>query len=216
MVKNAHPIHFRFDLIQFNLKTLLHTQHRLILNTYLPKVALTRHQPCGVGCEWIGNQQTAQRPWNRPADRLTSFSSPKKIPVPPNPKPALKLQTSTPNTATMMRPTQLPLRTLSRAVSTPLSTRTIHITASKAANVAPVLGTGPPPEPPTPEVRNIHERVERRRKQAELLKQAKVIRNAKDGKTTTLRKRFWKEVTVQEVDGSFIYRKNMKAKWQKY
>lgn len=101
-----------------------------------------------------------------------------------------------------MRPTaQLPLRVLSRAVSTPISSRTIHATAFRAANVAPVLGTGPPPEPPTPTARNTNERIERRHKQADLLKQAKVIRNAKDGKSTTLRKRFWKDVTVQEVDG---------------
>ncbi|OAQ68641.1 ATP12 ATPase family protein [Pochonia chlamydosporia 170] len=102
-----------------------------------------------------------------------------------------------------MRPTtQLPLRTLSRAISTTINSRMMHATASKAANVAPILGTGPPPEPPTPAVRNMNERIERRRKQAELLKQAKVIRNAKDGKSTTLRKRFWKEVSVQEVDGA--------------
>ncbi|KID89386.1 ATP12 ATPase family protein [Metarhizium guizhouense ARSEF 977] len=102
-----------------------------------------------------------------------------------------------------MRPTtQLPLRAVSRTISTPIHTRPLHATTYKAASVASVLGTGPPPEPPTPAVRNMNERIERRRKQAELLKQAKVIRNAKDGKTTALRKRLWKEVSVQEVDGA--------------
>ncbi|KHN98712.1 ATP12 ATPase family protein [Metarhizium album ARSEF 1941] len=99
---------------------------------------------------------------------------------------------------TTMRPAApWPLRAISR---------TLHSTASRAANVAPILGTGPPPPPPpptpTPAVRNMNERIERRRKQAELLKQAKVIRTAKDGRSTTLRKRFWKDVSVQEVDGA--------------
>lgn len=78
----------------------------------------------------------------------------------------------------------------------------MHATASQAAHVAPILGTGPPPEPPTPAVRNTTERIERRRKQAHLLRQAKIIRNAKDGKSTTLRKRFWNSVSVEEVDGA--------------
>ncbi|KAG6039001.1 hypothetical protein E4U41_003356 [Claviceps citrina] len=100
---------------------------------------------------------------------------------------------------------QIPLRLLSRTsrtIAAPSQSRALHITACKAANVAAALGAGPPPEPPTPTVRNVHERIERRRKQAEMLKEAKEIRNARDGKTTTLRKRFWKEVTVLEVDGA--------------
>lgn len=100
-----------------------------------------------------------------------------------------------------MRPNaRLPLRLLSRTVAS--QCRTMHITACKAATVAPTLGAGPPPEPPTPTVRNMTERIERRRRQADMMKQVKVIRNAQDGKTTTLRKRFWKEVTVSEVDGT--------------
>ncbi|KAG6003786.1 hypothetical protein E4U21_001690 [Claviceps maximensis] len=105
-----------------------------------------------------------------------------------------------------MRPAaKFPLRVLShRTITAPSQCRStmMHTTACKAANVAPTLGTGPPPEPPTPTVRNMNERIERRRKQAEMLKQAKVLRNTRDGKTTTLRKRFWKEVTVSEVDGA--------------
>ncbi|OAA45044.1 ATP12 ATPase family protein [Metarhizium rileyi] len=102
----------------------------------------------------------------------------------------------------MRPPAPSPLRAASRAFSIPINARTMHATAYKAAKVAPVLGTGPPPEPPTPAVRNMSERIERRRKQAEMLKQAKAIRNAKDGKTTVLRKRFWKDVSVQEVQGA--------------
>lgn len=97
--------------------------------------------------------------------------------------------------------TQSFLRPIGRSIGG--LSRWIHSTGTAAANVAAVLGAGPPPEPPTPSpaVRNMHERIERRRKQADLLQQAKVIRNAKDGKTRALRKRFWKNVSVQEVDG---------------
>ncbi|KZZ93319.1 ATP12 ATPase family protein [Moelleriella libera RCEF 2490] len=96
--------------------------------------------------------------------------------------------------------TQSFLRPIGRSIGG--LSRWIHSTGTAAANVAAVLGAGPPPEPPTPSpaVRNMHERIERRRKQADLLQQAKVIRNAKDGKMRALRKRFWKNVSVQEVD----------------
>ncbi|KAJ6444063.1 ATP12 ATPase family protein [Purpureocillium lavendulum] len=102
----------------------------------------------------------------------------------------------------MRPPVQLPLRLLPRTIKGPSAVRSFHSSIPAAANVAPILGTGPPPEPPTPEARNINERVARRKKQAEMLKAAKVIRNSKDGKQTTLRKRFWKEASVQEVDGA--------------
>lgn len=129
-----------------------------------------------------------------------------------------------------MRPAaQFPplLRVLSRAIATPSPSPSpspsvaLHATARKAAHVAPALGTGPPPEPPIATVRNVKERIERRQRQAEMLKQAKVVRNAKDGKTTTLRKRFWKEVTVKEVDGkAYIHNHGPKRKppvyWERF
>ena len=117
----------------------------------------------------------------------------------------LRPSSNTSDHDTMRPPAQISLRALARSAnanSVNPHARFIHSTARKAADVAPILGTGPPPEPPTPAARNINERIERRRRQAELLKQAKVIRNAKDGKSTTVRKRFWKEVTVKEVDGA--------------
>ncbi|KYK59860.1 ATP12 ATPase family protein [Drechmeria coniospora] len=103
----------------------------------------------------------------------------------------------------MKPPTRIDLRLLPRALhGTVQPTRAIHSTIARAAQVAPVLGTGPPPEPPTEAVRSLNERIERRKRQAEMLKTAKVIRNAKDGKATTLRKRFWKDTSVQQVDGA--------------
>lgn len=93
---------------------------------------------------------------------------------------------------------RLPLRRLPRAAA---RARPLHGSAARPANVAPVVGTGPPPEPPTPAARNVYERLERRKRQAEMLQAAQVIRSASDGKATTLRRRFWKDVAVGEVQG---------------
>lgn len=117
---------------------------------------------------------------------------------------------------------RLPLRpvptTSSTAVLSSLScrVRAIHRPPAQPAKVVPVYGTGPPPEPPTPapEYSDATARIARRRRQAELLKQAKEVRAAAaaksktgpgsaDGKEKTgLKKRFWKEVSVKEVDGT--------------
>jgi len=89
------------------------------------------------------------------------------------------------------------------AATTPV--RPLHTTVTKAANVAPVLGTGPPPEAPSGPVSSAYQRVERRRRQAELLKAAKEIRSASDGKSSgssPLKRRFWSDVVVREVDGA--------------
>ncbi|KAJ6787855.1 hypothetical protein PWT90_08351 [Aphanocladium album] len=102
---------------------------------------------------------------------------------------------------------RIPLRFAPRLVNgAALPIRPLHASALKAANVAPVVGTGPPPEAPIE--RTINPRVERRRKQAEMLKTAKAIRSAKDGKGAAsspgspMKRRFWKDVRVKEVDGS--------------
>ncbi|KAM0355736.1 hypothetical protein ACHAPU_000122 [Fusarium lateritium] len=96
--------------------------------------------------------------------------------------------------------TRLPLR-LAPLVQRSAFFRPIHTTVVKAANVAPVVGTGPPPEPPI-EHTDVHQRVARRRRQAEMLKNAKEIRNASSAKGGGLKKRFWKDVSVKEVDGT--------------
>lgn len=84
----------------------------------------------------------------------------------------------------------------------PQHIRPLHQSIARTANVAPIVGTGPPPEPPTPAARNASERLERRRKHAELLKTAKEIRSAQEGKANPgAARRFWKEVSVREVDG---------------
>lgn len=110
-----------------------------------------------------------------------------------------------PSPASIMKAaTRFPVRLAPRLIHPPVFVRSIHSTVPKPANVAPIVGTGPPPEPPAPASTsaNLHERLARRRRQAELLKNAKDLRNAKSGKTSGgMRQRFWKEVTVQEVNG---------------
>ncbi|KAF3768831.1 DNA-directed DNA polymerase B [Cryphonectria parasitica EP155] len=83
--------------------------------------------------------------------------------------------------------------------------RSLHASSPDPANVAPFYATGPPPEPPQPAVEHPYAKAERRRKQAELLRNAKEIRNEiRAGKNKTpLRKRFWKDVHVKEVDGVY-------------
>jgi ATP synthase F1 complex assembly factor 2 len=98
--------------------------------------------------------------------------------------------------------TRIPARLAPALRTRVLPIRSISYTATKAADVAPIVGTGPPPEPPTPAAANAYERVERRRRQAKLLKDAKDIRTVAAGKATGgLKKRFWKDVDVKEVDG---------------
>ncbi|CAG7554984.1 unnamed protein product [Fusarium equiseti] len=102
-----------------------------------------------------------------------------------------------------MKPvTRLPLRIAPKLIQRPAFVRPIHSTVVKAANVAPVVGTGPPPEPPV-QPQDVHQRVARRRRQAEMLKNAKELRSASSGKGGGgLKKRFWKDVSVKEVDGA--------------
>ncbi|CAM1502209.1 Fc.00g041930.m01.CDS01 [Cosmosporella sp. VM-42] len=102
----------------------------------------------------------------------------------------------------MKPPTRISLRLVPRLVNAPAFVRTIHSTVANPANVAPILGTGPPPAPPIPSVAEAHERVARRRRQADMLKNAKELRNAKGSRGAALKKRFWKEVRVKEIDGT--------------
>lgn len=125
----------------------------------------------------------------------------------------------------MKPPTQLSTRGLSRALlsrhaavphsyssllppiaGTRQTAAAIHSSAPDPADVAPFYATGPPPEAPQPAAEHPYAKIERRRKQAELLRSAKEIRSANDVKNkgkSPLRKRFWKDVFVKEVDGAY-------------
>lgn len=90
--------------------------------------------------------------------------------------------------------------------------RHIHGTSTAPANVAPIHGSGPPPEPPVPSADSPAQRVSRRRRQAELLRRAQDIRAAQaahrskpSGQEASkpLLRRFWKDVHVKEVDGAW-------------
>lgn len=101
---------------------------------------------------------------------------------------------------------RIPLRLASGLRTKTTSIRLISHTATKAADVAPIVGTGPPPEPPSPAAANAYERIERRKRQAHILKDAKDIRTVTSGKSTGgLKSRFWKDVDVKEVDGASLY-----------
>ncbi|KAK4240108.1 protein atp12, mitochondrial [Achaetomium macrosporum] len=117
----------------------------------------------------------------------------------------------------------LPLRPVSSgAVTVPRSARVaaaaaaraIHSHTAQPARVVPVYGTGPPPEPPQPSPEFVaeeraerEERLARRRRQAEMLKHAGDLKGLKQqqqgGKTKSsgLKRRFWKDVHVREVNG---------------
>ncbi|KAL2886014.1 Protein ATP12, mitochondrial [Ceratocystis lukuohia] len=93
-------------------------------------------------------------------------------------------------------------RTLGRPRTAASSaTALLHTTSTPSANVSPLIGTGPPPEPPvpSPEAVSAQSRVARRRRQAEMLRAARTFRDGSD-KIKTVRKRFWEHTSVKEVD----------------
>ncbi|KAK4201317.1 putative mitochondrial protein atp12 precursor [Triangularia verruculosa] len=100
--------------------------------------------------------------------------------------------------------TALAAATIPRTV---VAARKLHSNPPQSAKVVPVYGTGPPPEPPAPAAEYaVEERLARRRRQAEMLRQARDIRKngAKTGdpNAPVLKTRFWKDVAIKEVDGA--------------
>lgn len=79
------------------------------------------------------------------------------------------------------------------------SARQLSTTTSCAATALPITAAGPPPSPPVPTSSQYGDRIDERRRKAELLKQGKEIRASESGKTSPLKKRFWKDVHVREV-----------------
>lgn len=111
---------------------------------------------------------------------------------------------------TMKPSSRISLRLVPRLANAPVYIRPIHSSVAKSANVAPIVGTGPPPEPPvTAAVHSAQERVARRRKHAEMLKTAKELRSSKSNSGPSLKSRFWKHVGVKEVDGECICRSSV-------
>lgn len=77
----------------------------------------------------------------------------------------------------------------------------MHTTAPRPAIPLPVTATGPPPPAPLPAASQHGQRVDRRRRQAELLKKGQDMRASNMKPGTAMKKRFWKDVSVQADNG---------------
>ena len=83
----------------------------------------------------------------------------------------------------------------------PAQIQCLHTTVSRFATPLPVTATGPPPAAPQPAASQYGERVDRRRRQAELLKRGQDMRATHKTPETAIKKRFWKDVSVQRDEG---------------
>lgn len=81
--------------------------------------------------------------------------------------------------------------------------RNFHYSPRPSATPLPIGVVGPPPSPPLPAASQYGDRVERKRKQAEMLKQGRELRASHNpkGKQYSVKKRFWKDVHVKETPG---------------
>lgn len=85
--------------------------------------------------------------------------------------------------------------------------RQYHATEHRDAGVLPVTASGPPPSAPTASILQSSERIERRKRQADLLQRGKQLKSRQDLKSSSpLKKKFWSDVHVKEAEGlSIIY-----------
>lgn len=93
-----------------------------------------------------------------------------------------------------------PFSHLSRPSTRP-TRRLLHPSPSSAANPLPVTQPGPPPTAPLPAASHYGERVDRHRRQAELIRKGQEIRSNQSKLANTLKKRFWKDVSVRTSPG---------------
>lgn len=77
--------------------------------------------------------------------------------------------------------------------------RSISSTTTQHATALPITAAGPPPAAPVPQSSQYGGLIDERRRKAELLQKGKELRGAQTGKSSPLKKRFWKEVHVNEV-----------------
>lgn len=100
------------------------------------------------------------------------------------------------NSMESLRPAMAALR-----LSAPRS-RCLHMSAAVRATPLPHPSVpGPPPEAPAQASSDALYRVARKRKQAELLRQAREARTTSSERKTVLQKRFWKDVSVKRAEG---------------
>ncbi|RMZ90209.1 hypothetical protein DV736_g2576, partial [Chaetothyriales sp. CBS 134916] len=81
--------------------------------------------------------------------------------------------------------------------------RCLSASTSRPATTLPVTGTGPPPAPPKPHVSSYDARVDEKRRKVELLKQGQELRASQTSKSSPLKRRFWKEVHVEETPDGY-------------
>lgn len=79
--------------------------------------------------------------------------------------------------------------------------RCLHASSPKDAIAHPITAHGPPPNPPLPATSQYGDRVDRKRRQAEMLKQGRELRANLQPKKGPLKKRFWKDVHIKDVPG---------------
>ena len=84
----------------------------------------------------------------------------------------------------------------------PPSLQCLHTTPRRKAVALPNTAAGPPPSAPLPAASEYGERVNRRRRQAELLKRGQDLRVSHMKPGSALKKRFWKDVHVKTTDGT--------------
>ncbi|MCJ1303347.1 ATP synthase complex assembly protein atp12 [Hypocenomyce scalaris] len=80
----------------------------------------------------------------------------------------------------------------------------LHSTGPRPADPLPITAAGPPPSAPLPAASQYGERVDRRRRQAELLKRGQDLRASHMKPGSVIKKRFWKDVTVHTTAGMRI------------
>ncbi|KAL9103820.1 MAG: hypothetical protein Q9163_001175 [Psora crenata] len=72
----------------------------------------------------------------------------------------------------------------------------LHTSPTRSATPLPITATGPPPAAPLPAASQYGERIDRRRRQAELLKRGQDLRISQIKPGSAMKKRFWKDVHV--------------------
>jgi hypothetical protein len=81
----------------------------------------------------------------------------------------------------------------------------LHTSTFLSANPVPFPTTvEPPPPPPEPARIQPDDRIDRKRRQAELLQKGREVRSNPSRPATVLQKRFWKSVTVEETSGTLF------------
>lgn len=82
------------------------------------------------------------------------------------------------------------------------SVRCLHQTGLEQATALPVTTPGPPPPPPASSGPQYRERIARQRQRNEILRRGHALPTKSTTAQVPLRRRFWKDVTVQEAPGA--------------